>query len=167
MHPDYTKPWVVGLRVNPALDRPAFFFIQYGEDLLPLCRNNRVLTCVSTSGISAILRAAHIENMTNVTALEVDVIYDIAAVLDIVSNRTSDTNADVVNCLNFLLDCVKVAGAELLAEDRAPLFSLADCGTFTKELSEWLDAQPENRLRARHAIIWCLGCLFVNLDIVE
>jgi hypothetical protein len=165
MHPAYTEPWPVGLRVDPGSDRPSFFVVQYGEDLLPLCSNGRVLSCVSLDGIGAILRASDQQVLSERTQ-SVEVVYDFASVVDVIRCGNTDTNADIADCLNFLFDCIKVTGGEIPPIYREVLVGLADCATFSKTVSDYLDSEPWVRARAHDAVMWCLGWFLFKITIV-
>ena len=167
MHPAYTKPWISGLRLDPLSDTPSLFCIQHGEDLLPVCVNRRVLACVSGTDIAGLLQRAGFQDLTGDRSLSVDVVYDIVSVLDVVSCQKVDAGADVADCLNFLLDCVKVTDGDIPEADREAFVLLADCATFTTQISEFLDAKMDHRSRVHRAIIWCLGWLLLHLQIVR
>lgn len=167
MHPAYTIPWVVGLRINPNVDKPSLYFLQYGEDLLPVCTNNRILTCFSEAAIPKLLWAVRSQEPPPEWKSAVEFIYDLPSVMNVVTIGKSDVHAEVADFLYFLLDCMEVTNANIPEPYRNVLVGLSDCATFTKEVSEFLDSKPDIRCRVHQAIIWCLGWLFFNLHVVE
>jgi len=164
VHPAYEYPWVMGLRLDRESVAPTLFFVQYGEDLLPLGSKGRLLAALSLDSIPLLLQSGGLGTTSG--PIRVDGIYDVPAVLSLIRSGQLDVKWEVANCINFLFDCIAVSSGEILFLYQQVLTGLADCATFTTDLSEYLDCEPGIRPLASEAVVWCLGWVLLHLTFV-
>src|SRR5947207_10514353 len=107
MHPAYLKPWVVGLRLDPTEPELSLFFVQQGEDLLPLMSKGRLLSCVSLDCIPRLVQTGG-SLMPREGPVVVEGIYDMVEALAIIRTGQVDPKKVIAPSINFLLDCIKV-----------------------------------------------------------
>lgn len=89
-------------------------------------------------------------------------IYDLPAVLELLSNGVRDERAILADFINELLDFVQATGSEMPAVYRSALYALADRTTFDLEYGSLFADAPEKRIDTRDALAWSLGTILAH-----
>ncbi|MDM8526946.1 hypothetical protein QUF58_01935 [Anaerolineales bacterium HSG24] len=161
------QAWLVGFSINPTADGPDLYTLIFpGEVDEPLSKDGYLLFFSNPNSAPQFLNSSCELNRSCQLTGEVDAVYDIAMMLDMLARKDTDTTATIVDGLNILFDLVKASNLSIPPDYQQTLYSLADHTTFNREFASFLTKQAIPRNTVIDGVLWCLGAIVSKAKIV-
>ncbi len=153
--------WLFGFRIDPETETPNLYtLIVYGEQEPPLVAGGQLVFFTRPELAINALQLCDI----NISELgkpptQIDSICDIAETLYLLDAEDIDESGIMLNCLNALLNLVKVTLTPMPTEYKRVLYAFADYLNIQEEFASFLAEEDIQRSEIVNAILWCVGAI--------
>ena len=156
--------WLFGFRLDPETEVPNLYtLIVYGEQEPPLVAGGQLVFFTRPQLAINALQLCDIDvSELGRPPTQIDVICDIAETLYLLDAEDIDESGIMLNCLNALLNLVKVTLTPMPTEYKRVLYALADYLNIDEEFASFLAEEDIQRSEIVNAILWCVGAITVK-----
>ena len=153
--------WLFGFRLDPETEVPNLYtLIVYGEQEPPLVAGGQLVFFTRPQLAINALQLCDIDvSELGRPPTEIDAICDIAETLYLLDAEDIDESGIMLNCLNALLNLVKVTLTPMPTEYKRVLYALADYLNIDEEFASFLAEEDIQRSEIVNAILWCVGAI--------
>jgi hypothetical protein len=167
--PEPHTAYLVGYRLSPASDGVDL----YGAILInakdaPIVHDGRIVFFRSPDQFERALELAQ-ESVRPfvIERSEETVVFDCVSAFDTISEKDEKTSANLLDCLNHMMDLLYGLGVELPKEHKSVLWPLANYLTFDYEFADFLAEKRISRVSVLDAIYWSIGVIVSHARILE
>jgi hypothetical protein len=159
---------LIGFRTCPDSEKPEFYtFITYGEEEVALSENGYLVFFNSLSDTAKLFQlfgGLVTERFSAPT--ETNAVCDIALVLNLLENKESDQDGEILYCLNTIFDLFNSIDLQIPEDKKAILYGLADHLTFEKEFASYLEKSSMSRRQIIDLLLWGFGAILSRSKLV-
>lgn len=94
-------------------------------------------------------------------------VIDLTDVLWLIAHADRTKGAEIVTCLNVLLDMVAAIGYPMRPDFKRVIYEFADHLTFTKEYGEFFSNSTITRADVMDAVLWAVGAVAANSRVLK
>ncbi len=157
--------YLVGFRIDPAVEGPQFYtiFALEGENERPCSEKGRVIFFSDPAKASAALgRADSRMRELGPPPTDLEMLCDVAEALHIANAADSDHDGVLLDCIACLDDLVRAVEISAPAETMSVLSALSERLMENPTFAPWLEEQGVDRERIEDALMWCVGAVAVK-----
>ncbi|MEG4802649.1 hypothetical protein QUB63_12880 [Microcoleus sp. ARI1-B5] len=154
--------WLFGFRIDPETEVPNLYtLIVYGEQEPPLVAGGQLVFFTRPELAINALQLCEIDvSELEKPPTQIDAICDIAETLYLLDAEDDiDESGIILNCLNALLNLVKVTLTPMPTEYKRVLYAFADHLNIDEEFASFLAEEDIQRSEIVNAILWCVGAI--------
>ncbi|PRY02749.1 hypothetical protein CLV24_1472 [Pontibacter ummariensis] len=162
--------WLIGVQIDIEIEEPEFYFIIIPDEIdKVLLRRKKILMFNKKELCSFLLEDYNIkiENIDSGFINELDFVYKIRDVIDLVKNEGIDRQTVVIDSLNILFDVITSIDIEIPQPYKEILYDFADFLTFDTNISKGLKQVKYSSIDIIDAVYWLNGCMFSNSTFIR
>jgi hypothetical protein len=157
--------WLIAINFNSQMDDYGdllYMLFTNGENDEPLSFNNKI--CVFTeSAFKKILNGIGYNFTVSELLNEIDLIYDIAKVNELILKKNIDNGSYLINWINISLDMLNSINIVLPDQYKKELYDFANHMTFHRKFGSYFKVNNVSREVIADAIYWINGAIFSNM----
>lgn len=152
---------LLGFRIDPDTEVPNLYtLIVYGEEEPPLVAGGQLVFFTRPQLAIDALKLCDIDvRELGRPPTQIDAICDIAETLYLLDAEDIDESGIMLNCLNALLNLVKVTLTPMPTKYKRVLYAFADHLNIDEEFASFLAEEDIQRSEMVNAILWCVGAI--------
>jgi hypothetical protein len=163
---DQSTLYLIGFRIEPDIYNPQLYTIYVDGDRPIMCQGQPIVFFRPDLATAALHKSDCGAAEIGPAPTELQAVFDIAAAIYTLNEEDEAEDAELLDCINILLDFANCVDELMPKEYRRSLEMLADHLTFNKRFAEFLESNNLERQKITDAIYWTLGMIVYQMKIV-